>query len=55
MKFAKKVDFAILKLEVDKLDIHKLETTPIDLNKLSDVVENEVVVKKTIWWISLKN
>ena len=32
-KFAKKVNLASLKLEIDKL-----ETTPADLSKLSDVV-----------------
>ena len=31
-----------LKSEVDKLDIVKLETTPVDLSKLSNVVKNEV-------------
>ena len=30
------------KVEVDKLDIEKLETTPVDLSKLSDAVKNEV-------------
>ena len=35
-----KVDLASLKTEVDKLDIGKLQTTPVDLSKLSDVVKN---------------
>ena len=43
MKFAKKVDLASLKSETDKLDIGKLETTPVDISKLSDVVKNEIV------------
>ena len=30
------------KVKVDKLDIGKLETTPVDLSKLSDAVKNEV-------------
>ena len=38
--FAKKVDLARLKSKIDKLDIGKLETTPVDLSKLSDVVKN---------------
>ena len=38
-KLAKKVDLAGLKSEIDKLDIDKLETTPIDLDKLSDIVK----------------
>ena len=40
-------DFA-KKSEVDKLDIDKLKTTPIDLSKLSDVVKNEVI-KTTVY------
>ena len=38
-KFPKKVDLASLNLEFDKLDIDKLETTPADLNKVSDAVK----------------
>ena len=33
------VDLASLNLEFDKLDIDKLETTPADLNKVSDAVK----------------
>ena len=44
-KFDKKIDLANLKSEIDRLDIDKLETTPVDLSKLSDVVKNEVVKK----------
>ena len=44
-KFAKKVDLASLKSKIDKLDIGKLETTPVDLSKLSDTVNNEVFKK----------
>ena len=32
-----------MKTKVDKLDIGKLETTPVDLGKLSNVVKNDVV------------
>ena len=32
-----------LKAKVDDLDIGKLKTFPVDLKKLSDVVDNEVV------------
>ena len=35
-----------LKKKVDDLDIDKLKTVPIDLKKLSDVVDNEVVKNK---------
>ena len=38
MKLAKKVDLRTLKSEIDKLDIGKLETTPVDSSKLGDVV-----------------
>ena len=43
--FANKTNLASLKTEVDKLDTDKLKTTPIDLSKLSNVVENDVVEK----------
>ena len=46
-KFAKSVDLPCLKSETDKLDISKLETTPVDLSKLSDVVQHKVV-KRTV-------
>ena len=38
-------NLAALKTEVDKLDTDKLNSTPVDLAKLSNVVENEVVKK----------
>ena len=44
-KFAKKLDLACLKLDVDKLDIDKLKTTLVDLSKISNVVKNDVVKK----------
>ena len=47
-KFVKKVDLTSLKSETDKLDIDKLETTPVDLSKLYDVVKNEAI-KKTVY------
>ena len=31
-----------VKSKVDKLDIGKLETTPVDLSKVSNVVKNDV-------------
>ena len=47
-KFAKKIDCASLKLEIDLLDIvGKLETTPVDLSKLCEVVKNEII-KQTV-------
>ena len=44
--YALKSNLASLKTEVDKLDINKLTSVPIDLAKLSNVVKN-YVVKKT--------
>ena len=35
-----------LKSKVDKLDIAKLVSAPVDLSKLSDVVKNDVVKKR---------
>ena len=43
--FASKTNLAVLKTEVDKTDVDKLKTTPIDLDKLSNLVKNDVVKK----------
>ena len=43
--FALKTNLANLKTEVDKLDIDKLVSIPVDLNNLSDVVKKGVVKK----------
>ena len=43
--FALKPNLASLKTKVKKLDINKLVPVPVDLNKLSDVVKNDVVRK----------
>ena len=37
-----------MKSKVDKLDVDKLVRVPVDLSKLSDVVENGVVKKMYI-------
>ena len=47
-KLVAKFDLAILKAEVDKIDVDKIKTVPIDLSKLNNVVNNEVV-KKTMY------
>ena len=44
---AAKSDLASLKAEIDKIDVEKLKTVPIDLSKLSNVINNDVV-KKTV-------
>ena len=43
--FASKTNLAALKTEVDKIDVDKLKTVPVDLAKLSNVVKNDVVKK----------
>ena len=46
------VDTSNLKTEVDKLDIDKLRPFPVDLNKVSDVVKNDVVspIQDGLFW-----
>ena len=46
--FASKANLAALKTEVDKIDVDKLKTPPIDLAKLTNAVENDLV-KKTVY------
>ena len=41
----KKSDLTSLKVEVDKIDADKLKTVPVDLSKVSNVVNNDVVKK----------
>ena len=43
--FASKTNLAALKTEVDKIDVDKLKVVPVDLAKLSNVVNNDVVKK----------
>ena len=45
LQCAKQIDLSSLKMNIDKLDIGKLETTPKDLSKISNVINNEVVKK----------
>ena len=44
-KLVAKSNLASLKTKVDKIDVDKLKTIPVDLSKLSNVVNNEVVKK----------
>ena len=46
--FASKTNLAALNAEVDKIDIDKLKTVPVDLAKLTNAVENDLV-KKTVY------
>ena len=43
--YVSKTNLASLKTEVDKIDLDKLKTVPVDLAKLSNVVKNDVVKK----------
>ena len=43
--FASKTNLASLETEVDKIDVDKLKTTPTDLAKLTNAVENDLVKK----------
>ena len=47
-KLAAKPDLTSLKAELDKIVLDKLTTFPVDLSKLSDIVNNDVV-KKTVY------
>ena len=46
--FASKTNLVALKTEVDKIDLDKLKTAPVDLAKLTNAVENDLV-KKTVY------
>ena len=43
--YASKTNLSALKSEVDKIDVHKLKTTPAELAKLSNVFKNDLVKK----------
>ena len=43
--FASKTNLAALKTEVDKIDTDKLETSPADLAKLTNAIENDLAKK----------
>ena len=46
--FASKTTLAALKTEVDKTDVDKLKTAPVDSTKLTNAIENDLV-KKTAY------
>ena len=46
--FASKTNLAALKTEIDKIDTAKLKTTPTDLAKLTNAIENDLF-KKTVY------
>ena len=43
--FASKTNLTALKTGVDKIDVDKLKTVPVDLAKLNNVVNNDIVKK----------
>ena len=43
--FTSKTNLAALKTEIDKIDVDKLKTAPVDLAKLTNAVENDLVKK----------
>ena len=43
--FASKTNLVALKIEIDKIDSDKIKTTPIDVDRLSNLVKNDVVKK----------
>ena len=45
--YTTETNLAALKSEVDKIDTDKLKTVPTDLAKLSNVIKDDVVKKKT--------
>ena len=46
--FASKTNLASIKTEVDKIDVDKLKTVPVDLAKLTNAAEHNLV-KKTVY------
>ena len=46
--FASKTDLAALKTELDKIDVDKLKIKPVDLDKLTNTVENDLVKKNCL-------
>ena len=52
--FASKSNLAALKTEVDKIDVDKLKITPVDLAKLTNAAQNDLV-KKTVYNTKVTN
>ena len=46
--FASKTNLAALKTEVDKIDADKLKTVPVDLAKLTNADEHDLVKKNCL-------
>ena len=52
--FASKTNLAALKTEVDKIDVDRLKTRPVDLAELTNAVEHDLV-KKTVYNTKVTN
>ena len=48
INLALKSNLAKLKADIDKIDLDELKTVTVDLSKLSNVVNNEVVKKNCV-------
>ena len=46
--FASKTNLEALKTEVDEIDTDKLKTSPTDLAKLTNAIENNLVIKNCL-------
>ena len=46
--FASKTNLAALKTKVDKIDAEKLKTVPVDLARLTNAAENDLVKKNCL-------
>ena len=46
--FASKTNLAALKSEVDKIDVDKVKTAPVDLVELTNAIENDLVKKNCL-------
>ena len=49
-KFAKKVDLASIKSDIDKLYVAMLETTPVDFKNIKSCIDKEVAKNKRCAW-----
>ena len=47
-KLAAKSDLAHLKADIDQIDVEKLKIVPVDLSKINNVVNNDVVKKNCV-------
>ena len=48
LKLAAKSDLANLKADIDQIDVDQLKIVPVDLSKINNVVNNDVVKKNCV-------